>query len=36
MGLVIGNGEGVFKKFDMTRNIRFRSGQIKIDIDTLC
>ena len=36
MGLVSGKGKRVFKKFDMTRNISFRSGQIKTDIDTFC
>ena len=36
MGLVSGKGKTIFKKFGMIRNICFRSGQIKIDIGTLC
>ena len=36
MGLVSGKGKNVFKKFDMTRNIGFRGGQINTNIGTLC
>ena len=36
MRLMSGKGKRVFKKFDMTRNICFRSGQIKTDVGTLC